>query len=216
MTEQKQAFQAFSFAVTPEEDAFNDVVAGGSFFDVGDHEVSIESQELTYSKAGNPMLVLDLSSGGKSIRHYVMLLSNKEGEEGKPNFAYKLLGTSLLNDKVLRMEFLGRLPAEPRLAAGLVNMRMGISVIEGDDGYTIKDVTDGKILFDVATQAQVPNTEIFPDYKTAKAHAEALGLNRCYNQIDSTWVTESDNDILAQKALDLVNKPVKAVKPARI
>ena len=90
MTEQKQAFKAFSFAVSPEEDAFNDVVAGGAFFEVGDHEVSIESQELTYSKAGNPMLVLDLVGGSKSIRHFVMLLSSKDGEAGKPHFAYKL------------------------------------------------------------------------------------------------------------------------------
>lgn len=216
MTDNKQAFKPFSFTVAPEDDTFNDVVAGGSFFDIGEHNVTIEGQELTYSKAGNPMLVLDLVNGGKSIRHFVMLLSNKEGEEGKPHFAYKLLGTTLLNDKALRMEFLGRLVSEPKLAAGLVNMQLGINIVEGNSGYTIKDVTDGKILFDVETGAQVVDTEIYENYKEAKEVAEAMGLRRCFNQIDGIFSIENTNEDIAQKALDMLNKPVKAVKPARI
>jgi hypothetical protein len=211
--------------VKVEASAFEKGLGGGSFFEVGKHEnVMIAEVEPKVSKAGNAMVVVTFENDqGATIKKYVTFeqMDKKTGNKIISG-AYRGLAAAILglssnypDNQTLRTNFFSEyLLANPQAWEKLVGSRLTINIKQGNSGSIIKDVDGGKILFDVETQEQWVDTEIYADYNAAKDARKELQIPPCYNEVSATKepVATEEIDYMAEN-VKMITKIMSGPKP---
>lgn len=164
------------------ETAYNESI-GGDYFDIGTHQVIVESLEPRISTNGNPFVSVTFEgSKGQRIKKAVML-KDKEGK--KVPFVLRQLLHATIADKQLRIKaFAEVFNKAPQLLDCLRGMQMSIVVEEGKNGYKMVKSTmeDGYQLIDVETGNFYEDIgdKAFDSYAAAKEEAEEKGYKRMF------------------------------------
>jgi len=190
--------------------SFNDPI-GGNFLGVGTHKnvtiASIEPQKDT--GYGPNFKVVFEDDNDASISTFISIIG-KPKDDGSPqyHFKYKMLGMGLCKDDQLRIDFFVKHAlSNPEAFNCLVGMKVTIVVEPGKKGVDIKDgEMGGKILWDVAENAQVEDTVAYETFEEARDTIKEMGLKRMYPQVtrlsrpDDEFLTTNENTL--QETID--------------
>lgn len=198
--------------------AFNENV-GRAYFDLGEHDVIIESVEPRVSKAGNSYASLTLKNdAGAEIRTNVMLSE----KDGKPHFTYGNLGRACLSDPELQMQLFGdMIPNNLAMLDSIRGFRVKATIGNGREGYLVvkNPLTDGFRVVDAATKEPFPEVgdKVFSDYSQIKEEMDELRINRCYNEVKKLSRGNEDAVKANEEAVSeiLRNTDSEGDKPAR-
>ena len=207
-------FKPFTTGEEVSDDNYNQEVSGNNYLSLGTHEVTVMSVDPgAYDDGVQFIDVILENEEGKSYKDRVVLGAQpdkKDPSKMDMSFGFKrfcnFLPKETADDQALRIAFFKRwFTADAKNLGAVIGMKAEITIVEGWKGYTIKEdtVLGGKFIYDVKIKGQVPDTPIFDDYDSAKAHAEGvLDLKQAYNQLGTLKaLTPEENSTQAAKAM---------------
>lgn len=211
-----------SFAFTCEPDVFNEPI-GNTYLPVGKHNVRVTSAEIVNGQYGLQLKLQYANDQNHTANSMFNLIAKPDPAKPGvfPHFMYLSFGQAAFSDPVIRAKLLMNvLPSNTALAADLKGLQLTIEITPPTKGYTVKDVGDRKVIYDVATN-EIIGDESFESFEAAKAKAEALGLKRGYSNVNKLTATSDAarqaNDVIGKALIDsLSTTTAPRVRPASI